>query len=237
MRPALHGSRIAVFGGSSGIGLAVATQAKAQGAALTLLSRSSTRLHAAAAGIGGAAIRPLDIRDADGVEQFFRECEAFDHVVVSAAELTVGPLRARGLDEARNAVDSKFWGTVHVAHAARIVPGGSLTLVSGMLGCRPSGNATILSTVNAAIDALARALATEMAPIRVNCVSPGRIDSPWWDYLDPAEREQLLARTASALPVRRVGTPDEIAGQIIHVMQNGFMTGSVIQVDGGGSVT
>lgn len=237
MQPqALNGSRVVVFGGSSGIGLAVAAQAKALNASVTLVSRSVDRLRAAANQIGGADTKALDVRDAAVVGDFFADGPAFDHVVVSAAELTVGPLRKQSLADAREAVESKFWGAVNVAHAAKITPGGSLTLVSGMLGCRPSGNATILSAVNAALDTLARALATEMAPVRVNCVSPGRIDSPWWDYLPQDERAQLLARTASALPVKRVGTPEEIAGQIVHIMQNGFMTGSVIQVDGGGSV-
>ena len=133
-------------------------------------------------------------------------------------------------------MESKLWGAIHVAHAARIREGGSLTLVSGMLGIRPSGGATILSVINAAIDTLAKALATEMAPIRVNCVSPGRLDTPWWDHLSDEDKRALLDRTAADLPVKRVGRADEIASQIVHVMENGFMTGSVILVDGGGSV-
>jgi NAD(P)-dependent dehydrogenase (short-subunit alcohol dehydrogenase family) len=232
----LQNKRVAVFGGSSGIGLAVAAQAKAQGSTLTLVSRNPDRLGEAQRQIGGAETVALDIRRERAVAEFFAGRAAFDHVVVSAAELTVGALRKQSLAEAREAVESKFWGAVNVAHAANIAADGSLTLVSGMLGCRPSGNATILSAVNAALDTLARALATEMAPIRVNCISPGRIDSPWWDYLSPQDRESLLLRTASALPLKRVGAPVEIAGQIIHAMQNGFMTGSVIQIDGGGSV-
>jgi NAD(P)-dependent dehydrogenase (short-subunit alcohol dehydrogenase family) len=106
-----------------------------------------------------------------------------------------------------------------------------------MIGTRPSGAATMLSAINAAIDTLAKALATEMAPVRVNCVSPGRIETPWWDFLPPAERQALFDRTAATLPLKRIGRPEEIAGQIIHLMQNGFMTGSVVLVDGGGSVS
>lgn len=234
--PSLAGARVAVFGGSSGIGLATAMQAHAAGAEVTLISRNPARLQRAAAQIGQAATAVLDLRDAKAVAAFFVDRAPFDHVVVSAAELTAGPLRKGGLDEARAAIDSKFWGAVHVAHAARIVPMGSLTLVSGMLGARPSGQATILSAINAALDALTKALAQELAPVRVNCVSPGRIDSPWWDGLPQVERDALFARTAASLPVQRIGHPEEIAAGILAAMTIGFMTGSVLAIDGGGPI-
>ncbi|CAG1006943.1 MAG: SDR family oxidoreductase [Rhizobiaceae bacterium] len=234
--PALADQTVAVFGGSSGIGLATAQAAHALGANVTIASRSAIRLREAANAIGGAETAALDIRDADAVRRFFEQRHPFDHIVVSAAELAVGPLRKRSLADERAAMDSKFWGAVHVAHAARIRPGGSLTLVSGMIGVRPTGGATMLSAINAAIDALAKALATEMAPIRINCVSPGRIETAWWDFLPAADRQALFDRTAAALPLKRIGRAEEVAAQIVHLMQNGFMTGSVVLVDGGGSV-
>lgn len=232
----LAGKTVAVFGGSSGIGLATALAADRLGARVTIASRTEARLRDAARGIREARTAVLDIRDAEAVRRFFEERDPFDHVVVSAAELVVGPLRKRRLADEHDAMNSKFWGAVNVAHAARIRPDGSLTLVSGMIGVRPTGGATMLSAINAAIDALAKALATEMAPVRVNCVSPGRIETPWWDFLPPEERKALFDRTASGLPLKRIGKPEEIAAQIVHLMQNGFMTGSVILVDGGGSV-
>jgi NAD(P)-dependent dehydrogenase (short-subunit alcohol dehydrogenase family) len=227
---------VAVFGGSSGIGFATAQAAHALGARVTIVSRSRERLAEAAREIGDAETRAIDIRDAAAVARFFDDCAPFDHVVVSAADLSVGPLRQRSLADERAAMDSKFWGAVNVAHAARIVAGGSLTLVSGMIGTRPSGAATMLSAINTAIDTLAKALATEMAPVRVNCVSPGRIETPWWDYLPQEQRLALFEKTAAATPLKRVGRPEEVAAQIVHLMQNGFMTGSVVLVDGGGSV-
>lgn len=232
----LSNRTVAVFGGSSGIGLATAQAASALGARLTIASRTEARLREAARRIGQVETAVIDIRDAAAVKRFFDRRDPFDHVVVSAAELAVGPLRKRGLGDERAAMDSKFWGAVNVAHAARIRPDGSLTLVSGMIGTRPTGAATMLSAINAAIDALAKALATEMAPVRVNCVSPGRIETPWWDFLSPADRQALFDRTASGLPLKRIGRPEEVAAQIVHIMQNGFMTGSVVLVDGGGAV-
>ena len=222
----LGGQTVVVFGGSSGIGLATAQAARALGAEVTIASRSQARLADAASRIGKVATEPLDTRDAEAVRRFFDARDPFDHVVVSAAELAVGPLRKRSLSEERDAMDSKFWGAVNVAHSSRIRFGGTLTLVSGMIGVRPTGSATMLSAINAAIDALAKALASEMAPVRVNCVSPGRIETPWWDFLPEA----------AGLPLKRIGRPEEIAAQIVHLMQNGFMTGSLVLVDGGGSV-
>lgn len=233
---ALAGARVAVFGGSSGIGFAAAAAAASQGANVTIVSRNPERLSAALAKLANATAASVDARDAQAVAAFFAGREAFEHVVVSAAEAQAGPLRQRDLAEARAAIESKFWAAVNVAHAARIVPGGSLTLVSGMLGSRPSGGATMLSAINAAIDNLARALATEMAPIRVNCVSPGRIDTAWWDFLPADQRKALLDRTAATLPVKRIGRAEDIARQILAFMTNGFMTGSVVLVDGGGAV-
>lgn len=227
---------VAVFGGSSGIGFATAQVAQALGARIVLVSRTQHRLDRARAVLGDAETRALDLRDALAVRAFFDAREPFHHVVVSAADLSVGPLRQRSLADERAAMDSKFWGAVNVAHAARIVAGGSLTLVSGMIGTRPTGAATMLSAINAAIDTLAKALATEMAPVRVNCVSPGRIETPWWDYLPLDQRLALFDKTAAATPLRRIGRPEEVAAQIVHLMQNGFMTGSVVLVDGGGSV-
>jgi NAD(P)-dependent dehydrogenase (short-subunit alcohol dehydrogenase family) len=233
---ALAGARVAIFGGSSGIGFATAAASAAEGARVTLVSRNPDRLAAALDRLPDADKAALDARDAAAVKEFFDGRDAFDHVVVTAAEAQAGSLRQSPLAQARASVESKFWAAANVAHAARIVPGGSLTLVSGMLGSRPSGGATILSAINAAIDNLARALATEMAPIRVNCVSPGRIDTSWWDYLPADQRQKLLDRTASTLPVKRIGQAEDIARQILSFMTNGFMTGSVVLVDGGGAV-
>lgn len=232
----LTGTRVALFGGSSGIGLATARTAQLAGAEVTLISRTATRLAAASSPLGGCETAALDVTDSAAVAGFFDARDPFDHVVVTAAALDPGPLRTQSLATARAAMESKFWGAVHVAHAARITEGGSLTLVSGMLGKRPAGGATILSAINAGLDALAQALALELAPTRVNCISPGRVDSTWWDHLSPEDRKALLDATAAKLPVKRIGQPEDIAQAILAAMTNTFMTGAVLMVDGGGQI-
>ena len=233
MPSSLRGSRVAVMGGSSGIGLSVARLALGMGAETVIASRAQSRLEAARAQLGEVEIASVDLADCAAVESFFAQRPPFDHLVVTAADLRAGPLRGQSQIEARRTMETKFWGAVNVAYSARIEAGGSLTLVSGMLGQRPNGGATLLSAVNAALDALSQALALELAPIRVNCVSPGRIDTEWWDYLGDQGRRELLDRTAEKLPVKRIGRPENVAQQVIQFMLNDFITGSVVQVDGG----
>jgi len=232
----LAGRRVLVLGGSSGIGFGVARLAVELAAEVTIASRSVPRLLSARALLPPVETAKLDLTNHAAVSRFFSENAPFDHVVVTAAELETGPLRGIPLERHRAAMESKFWSAVHAAREARIVPGGSLTLVSGMLSIRPSAQATILTAINAAVEALAKALALELAPVRVNCVSPGRIDTEWWDRLPPDERKALLDRTAERLPLKRIGQPEDIGLQIVSCMLNRFMSGTVVGVDGGGSV-
>jgi NAD(P)-dependent dehydrogenase (short-subunit alcohol dehydrogenase family) len=232
----LAGSRVLVLGGSSGIGFGVACLASELGAHVTIASRNQARLIAARSALPTVEIARVDLMRHPEVSRFFSDNAPFDHVAVTAAELENGPLRGVPLELHRAAMESKFWSAVHAAREARIAPGGSLTFVSGMLSVRPSAQATILTAINAAIEALAKALALELAPVRVNCVSPGRIDTEWWNRLPPDERKALLDRTAERLPLKRIGQPEDIALQIVSCMLNNFMTGTVVGVDGGGGV-
>jgi NAD(P)-dependent dehydrogenase (short-subunit alcohol dehydrogenase family) len=232
----LYERRVLVVGGSAGIGLAVARHASRLGAVTVIASRSAAKLDAATAELAGVAGHVLDAADTAAVRRFFAAADPFDHVVVTAAELDAAPLRGASIEDARAAMDSKFWSAVNVAREARIVAGGSLTFVSGVLSARPAAGAVLLGAINAALDALARGLALELAPVRVNCVSPGRIDTSWWDRLPAPQRAAMMERTAAGLPVKRVGMPDDIAMQVVACMANGYMTGSVVAVDGGASI-
>jgi NAD(P)-dependent dehydrogenase (short-subunit alcohol dehydrogenase family) len=119
-----------------------------------------------------------DVTSDKSVEELFRGCGPVDHVVVTAAQLKTGPFKTVAMDDVRGTMEGKFWGAWRVARFAEIRPGGSLTLVSGFLSIRPRPNSAIVGAANGALESLARSLALELAPVRVNCVSPGIIDTP-----------------------------------------------------------
>lgn len=233
----LANKRVLVVGGSSGIGLGVAILAKEMGGRVVIASRSRQRLEAAQRQIGDADIQPLDATRPEAVATLFARQAPFDHIVVSAAELDAAGLRGATLESQRAAMDSKFWSAVHVAREARVNDGGSLTFVSGALSRRPAPGATLLGAINVALEGLAQGLALELAPVRVNCVSPGRIDTAWWNRLSPEQRQTMMDRTAAALPIRRIGQAEDVAMQIIACVANPYMTGSVVFVDGGYTVS
>jgi NAD(P)-dependent dehydrogenase (short-subunit alcohol dehydrogenase family) len=232
----LAGQKIVVVGGSSGIGLATAELCKGDGAHVIIASRNAERLKTAANKIGATAI-VTDVTNDESVAELFRSCGQVDHVVVTAAQLKSGPFKTVAMDDVRATMEGKFWGAWRVARAANIRAGGSLTLVSGFLSVRPRPNSAIVGAANGAIESLTRGLALELAPVRVNCVSPGIIDTPIRAAMPEAARKEMLAKVAGGLPVGRVGVGDDIARQIMAFMAIGFATGSIVYIDGGALVT
>ena len=232
----LKGKKVVVVGGSSGIGLATAEMAKRKGADVIVASRNAAKLDAVAERLNAVAI-PADVTSDQSVTELFRRSGPVDHVVVTAAQLKTGPFRTVSMDDVRSTMESKFWGAWRVARAADIRAGGSLTLVTGFLIVRPRPNSAIVGAANGALESLSRALALELAPVRVNAVSPGVIDTPIRAAMPEEARRDMLARTAASLPVGRVGQGEDIARQILAFMTNGFATGSIVYVDGGALVS
>jgi NAD(P)-dependent dehydrogenase (short-subunit alcohol dehydrogenase family) len=231
----LAGKKVVVVGGSSGIGLATAELARREGADVFIASRNADRLKAAADKIGARAIA-ADVTSDESVAALFRTCGSVDHVVVTAAQLRTGSFKTVAMDDVRATMESKFWGAWRVARSAEIRPGGSLTLVTGYLSTRPRPGAAIVGAVNGALESLTKGLALELAPVRVNAVSPGTIDTPIRASMPEAARHEMLAKTAASLPVGRVGVSEDIAQQILAFMAIGFATGSVVYIDGGALV-
>jgi NAD(P)-dependent dehydrogenase (short-subunit alcohol dehydrogenase family) len=228
----LAGKKVVVVGGSSGIGLSTAELAVREGAEVIIASRNAEKLNAVAGTLGARAIA-ADVTSDESVEALFRACGPVDHVVVTAAQLRSGPFKTVAMEDVRATMEGKFWGAWRVARSAEIVPGGSLTLVSGFLSIRPRPNSAIVGAANGAIESLARSLALELAPVRVNCVSPGIIDTPIRAAMPEATRRDMLAKTAAGLPVGRVGVGEDIARQVLAFMTIGFATGSIVYIDGG----
>jgi len=231
----LKGKTVVVVGGSSGIGLATARQAKNLGATVVIASRSAAKLAEASAAVGAQGV-PCDVTSDESVAALFAACGPVDHVVVTAAQLRTGPFKSVPMEDVRATMESKFWGAWRVARSAEIRAGGSLTLVTGFLSIRPRPAAAIVGAANGALESLARSLALELAPVRVNAVSPGIIDTPIRAAMPEADRVAMLAKTAASLPVGRVGIADDVALQIMSFMLNGFATGSIATIDGGGLI-
>jgi NAD(P)-dependent dehydrogenase (short-subunit alcohol dehydrogenase family) len=232
----LADKKVVVVGGSSGIGLATAELAKREGAAVIIASRNATRLDQIAEKLNATAIA-TDVTNDESVENLFRRTGPVDHVVITAAQLRTGPFKTVPMDDVRATMESKFWGAWRVARAAEFLPGGSLTLVTGYLSVRPRPNSAIVGAVNGALESLTKGLALELAPVRVNAVSPGIIDTPIRAAMPEEARRDMLAKTAAALPVGRVGVGDDVAQQILAFMNIGFATGSIVYLDGGALVT
>ncbi|KVS70291.1 short-chain dehydrogenase [Burkholderia cepacia] len=233
----LNDQRVLVVGGSSGIGEATARAFAEAGATVTIASRDAAKLAASKDRIGyGVSTGVMDITDDASVRAFLDSAGEFDHVVVTAAQTATGPVRGLALDDAYAAMDSKFWGAYRIARAVRIRQGGSLTFVSGFLSVRPSKNSVLQGAINAALESLARGLALELAPVRVNTVSPGLIATPLWSKIDAEARDRMYEGAAARLPAGRVGQPEDVANAVLYLASTPYATGSTVLVDGGGAI-
>jgi NAD(P)-dependent dehydrogenase (short-subunit alcohol dehydrogenase family) len=231
----LKGQRVLVVGAAGGIGRAAAEAFHREGAHVWAAGRPGPKLDDAAASTGAVPV-PLDFLDDAAVLGFFKEQAAFDHVVVAAASTRTGPVSTLSMEDAQAAMNSKFFGAYRIARAADVTDGGSITFVSGFLSTRPSASSVLQGAINAALEALARGLALERSPVRVNTVSPGLVDTPLYGKLTDEERTAMFARAAGRLPARRVGQPADIAQAILFVATNPYATGSTVTVDGGGTI-
>ena len=235
----LINSTVVILGGSSGIGLATAKAAKAEGARVIITGRSPDRLQAAQAALGGEVRTvALDVVDEAGTRAFFTGLERVDHVFITAGAVLFDPKLATQVEAIRPALDTRFWGAFYAAKfaATKMGAGGSITFMSGGAAIRPIRGASVATASCAAVEAFARALAVDLAPIRVNAIQPGLIDTPFLDTLGE-RRNSFIAEYSKRLPVGRAGRPEEVADAVLFLMKNGFVTGISLTIDGGGVLT
>jgi len=233
----LKNKHVLIIGGGSGMGLGLARRALQDGAQVTITGRSAAKLAAARADLGGdVATLAFDAGDAAGAEAAYATIGAVDHVVTTAAALTYAPVTAISLDAVAQMLSGKFWAPFLAARhlAPKIAVGGSITFFSGLAAYRPGPGTAAVAAVNAGLEGLAMALAVELAPLRVNVLSPGVVETPGWDFMAQADRTAFFARQAQILPTRYVGTPSDIADAAMMLMTNRYVTGTVLHVDGGG---
>jgi len=234
----LSGKRVVILGGTSGIGFATAQAAQREGATVLVASSRQARVDRALATLaGGAEGRVVDLSNEAQLRAFFERTGPFDHLVYTAGEsLQLQALDAMQIDAARGFVDVRFWGAFMAAKygSPHIRPGGSITLTNGIAGLRPRKGWTLAASICGAMEALTRALAIELAPIRVNAVCPGLVKTELWDNMAEADRAAMYRDAGQRLPVGRVGEPDDLAQAYLYLMREGFSTGQAIVVDGGG---
>lgn len=242
MRPStsLAGQTVIVLGGTSGVGLAAAEALRGAGARVVVGGRDEARLAEArarlTAGGGACGAERVDATDRRSLAALYRRVGSFDHLVLTLSGAAgAGTFRTLDLDELRRGFEAKFWAQVNAAQCAldTLRPDGSITFVTAISARMARPGTAGLAAINGALEAMIRPLAVELRPLRVNGVSPGVIDTPWWDRVAADAKAATFARYAAATPVGRIGRPEDVAVAILLLVGNDFMSGTVLEVDGG----
>jgi NAD(P)-dependent dehydrogenase (short-subunit alcohol dehydrogenase family) len=232
----LQDRTVLIFGGTSGIGLAAARQAKAAGASVIVVGFDAAGAERVAAEQGFAGWRAADVTKPDTITTALADVAHVDHLVLLAGTFVVGKVLEAEVDHLRRAFDERIWAAIHTLRALgdRLAQDASVTFISGALADRPTGQGTaVLAAASAAMEALARGLALELAPRRVNTVSPGTTDTPLLARTLGANRDGYVATLREKLPLRRLGTAEEVGAAVVFLMSNGLMNGETVHVDGG----
>ncbi|HEY0298164.1 MAG TPA: SDR family oxidoreductase, partial [Arachidicoccus sp.] len=233
----LEGKKIVIIGGSAGIGLATAKAVAAKGAEVIIVSSNQQRIDNAlqvlsirASGIAVNAGKELQIKG------LFEQIGHFDHLVYTAGEnLRLNNIADTEITDAKQFFDVRYWGAFAAVKYAvpYIHKSGSIVLTSGIAGVRPNKGWGVAAGITSAMEGFTRAMAVELAPVRVNIVSPGIVKTDLWSVMSEADRENLYIQSANALPLKKVGEADDIALTYVYLMEQAFGTGQCVIVDGG----
>ncbi len=231
----MNSQHVVIVGGSQGIGLATGSLAQQLGAEVTLVSRDAAKLRRAVEQMAGVRTAIADFADEASIHAAFADLPTIDHVYVAAGSFVGGHVLEGDMADFRRAIDTRVWGSVNVVRAAvpKMNRAGSLTFTGGLSTDRPVAGAWATSVATAATEQLARALALELAPIRVNAVAPGWTDTPMWDNILGAGKQEAFSGVATKVPMKRLSTAEEVASAVLFLMRSGTITGEVIHIDSG----
>ncbi|MFC5403343.1 SDR family oxidoreductase [Cohnella soli] len=233
----IQGQRVIIMGGTSGMGFASAQMLAAGGAKVVITGRDGAKLEEALRQLGGnSSGECLDASSPEAVKAFYKRQGAFDHLIISVSGAKgAGNFRELALDDLRGGFEAKFWPQLTAAQLSlnTISANGSITFITAISARNVSPGISGLAAINAALEAMVPNLALELAPLRVNAVSPGVVNTAWWNWLPAEQRAAVFSTYAENTPVGRVGVPDDIAKAIVYLVDNTFVTGTVLEVDGG----
>jgi NAD(P)-dependent dehydrogenase (short-subunit alcohol dehydrogenase family) len=234
--PELAGQTVVVIGGSAGIGLETARRARAEGADIILTGRNPDRLHRAAAELGARSTAAFDATDPAALDRFFHRLpEPIDHVMVTGGGPYYAPLADLDRERAHRDFDAHLWLAVAVAQHAvgKVRPGGTLLFMGGTGGRGRGPGLSLIAAATAALPALIANLAVEVAPIRVNLIAAGFVDTPLSASLLGDDLEARRDQLRATLPIGRVVGPADVAALAVHIMSNTALTGATYDIDGG----
>jgi NAD(P)-dependent dehydrogenase (short-subunit alcohol dehydrogenase family) len=233
----LTGKRVIILGGSAGLGLATAKLAASEGAGIVIVSSNQQRINKALEELPqGSTGFAVDLSQEENIKNFFDNIGNFDHLVYTAGEnLNLNIIAETEIEKARQFFNLRFWSAfAAVKYAApHINKGGSISLTSGVAGARPGSGWSVATSICSAMEGFVRAMAVELAPIRVNCVVPGVVKTNLWGSMSDVDRESLYKNTGDALLLKRVGEADDIALAFTYLIKQQYGTGQNIVVDGG----
>ena len=236
----LNGKKIILLGGSSGIGLATARMAAAEGANIVIVSGNQHRIDQALRELPeGSEGYAVDLSKEENIRDFFSSRGRFDHMVYSAGEnLVLSPIAQTDIRQAQDFFTIRFWGAfAAVKYGAQLInEGGSIGLTSGVASIRPGSGWSVASAICGSMESFVRAMAVELSPIRVNCVVPGVIRTPLWDSMGPQERDELYNQVSKRSLVKSVGHPDDVAEGFLYLMKQRNGTGQSLLIDGGATL-
>lgn len=231
----MSNQHVVIVGGSSGIGLATGTLAHQLGANVTVIGRDPEKLNQVSKQLSGVRTAIADVTDERAIQVAFADLPTIHHVYIAAGSFVGGNVLEGNMADFHRAIDTRIWGSVHVVRSAipKMTATGSLTFTGGLSTDRPVAGAWPTAVATAAAEQLARALALELAPIRVNAVSPGWTDTPMWDSVLGAAKQDVFGGVATQVPVKRLSTAADVAKAVLFLMNSATVTGEVIHVDGG----